>query len=313
MTARIAAAGAGPGAPDSARPLALVTGATSGIGREVAAILALNGWRVLATGRSAPEEADAALEADEAGRVDDFGEATGAGTPGRGVSGPIWLRVDQSDPSDAAARIGAAVARLAPGGEGGGGADAAGPLSLAVLCAGTGTLGRPEGEGAEAIRRTLRVNLEASVLIAHAIAPRLLAAGGTLALIGSVARGGAGALPSYSASKAGLHGFARALGEEWRGRAGVLALHPGPTRTGMQARAGMDVSRTERFFVPAPLMARMVLAHVGAARDRRAPAVATLGHGAAARRWLAERTGLARPCPAPLSLRAAPSSPGAAP
>ena len=294
MTARIAAAGAGPGAPDSARPLALVTGATSGIGREVAAILALNGWRVLATGRSAPEEADAALEADEAGRVDDFGEATGAGTPGRGVSGPIWLRVDQSDPSDAAARIGAAVARLAPGGEGGGGADAAGPLSLAVLCAGTGTLGRPEGEGAEAIRRTLRVNLEATVLIAHALAPQLLERGGTLALVGSIARKGFADLPSYAASKAGLHGFARALGEEWRGRANVVMLHPGPTRTGMQDKAGLDVSRIAWAFMPPALMARMMVARIDGAGGAHRPVLATLGHGAGLRRALRERIGLAR-------------------
>ena len=101
-------------------------------------------------------------------------------------------------------------------------------------------------------------------------------------------------LPSYGASKAGLHGFGRALGEEWRGRASVVVLHPGPTRTGMQGRAGMDVSRTERFFVSAATMARLIVERVDAAHGRHAPAFATLGHLAAGRRWLRERAGLAR-------------------
>ena len=197
------------------------------------------------------------------------------GTPLPGVE---WVRVDQSEPERAAQAIG----------------EACGDVDAAILCAGTGTVAENGVEGAAAIRATLRVNLAATVRIAHALASGLLEREGTLALIGSVARAGAGALPSYSASKAGLHGFARALGEEWRGRATVAMLHPGPTRTGMQARAGMDVSRTERFFVPAPLMARLILARVDAAHGRRAPVFATLGHAAAVRRWLGERVGVAR-------------------
>ena len=190
-----------------------------------------------------------------------------------------WVHADQSEPERAAKTIAAAC-------EGG--------IDVAILCAGTGTVASEGVEGSETIRRTLRVNLTATILIAHALAPMLLERGGTLALVGSVARGGAAMLPSYSASKAGLHGFARALGEEWRGRASVVMLHPGPTRTDMQAKAGMDVGRTARLFVPAPLMARTLLARVDAAQGRRAPMIGTLGHVAAGRHWIAERTGLAR-------------------
>lgn len=203
--------------------------------------------------------------------------ATGRRT-GPPLDGVEWIRVDQGEPEEAAETVAGACA----------GIDAA------ILCAGTGTIAREGIEGADAMRATLRVNLAATVLIAHTLAPVLLERAGTLALIGSVARTGAGALPSYAASKAGLHGFARALGEEWRGRASVVMLHPGPTRTGMQARAGMDVSRTERLFVSAPLMARTILARVDAAHGRRRPVVATLGHAAAGRRRLGELVGLAQ-------------------
>ena len=229
----------------------LVTGGTDGIGREIVRALAARGDRVIATGR----------------RVGGDGFA-----PQPGVR---YLRVDQLDP-EAAARLLAAEA------EG---------VDVAILNAGTGTLATGGTEGADAIRRTLRVNLTATILIAHALAPALLERGGTLGLIGSTARRGAALLPAYAASKAGLHGFARALGEEWRGRASVVLLHPGPTRTDMQRKAGLDVGGMARLFVPAPLAARAILARVDAAHGRRRPVIANAAHGAAMRRWLAERVG----------------------
>ena len=229
----------------------LVTGGTDGIGRELVRALAARGDDVIATGR----------------RV---GGADFAPEPG-----VRYLRVDQAEPAEAARLI----------------AAEAGDIDVAILNAGTGTLAAQGIEGADAIRRTLRVNLTATVLIAHALAPVLLGRGGTLCLIGSTARRGAAALPTYAASKGGLHGFARALGEEWRGRASVVMLHPGPTRTDMQRKAGLDVGGMARWFVPAPLAARTILARVDGAHGRHRPVIANAAHGAAARRWLAERMG----------------------
>ena len=244
--------------------LALVTGGTDGIGAALVSLLRDAGWRVLATGRRAsdgPDPHDPDLH---------------------------WLRVDQADPARAAARIAGAC-------EGMGRAHATDAgVELAILCAGTGQAAQEGIEGEAAVRAALRVNLEASVLIAHALAPQLLARRGTLVLIGSVARRGMADLPSYAASKAGLHAFARALGEEWRGRASVLALHPGPTRTGMQGKAGLDVSRIAWAFLPPSLMARMVMARIVAERGRLRPRLATLGHRTGLLRWAGERLGLAR-------------------
>ena len=256
-------------APPAPRPVALVTGGTDGIGQEVARLLTSLGWHVVATGRNPP--------------------AAAPGGGGASFPGIVHLAADQSDPARAAQAIAATCER-------------AGGIEAAILCAGTGTLATDGCEGADAIRRTLRVNLEGTVLIAHALAPGLLERGGALVLVGSTARRGAGGLPSYAASKAGLHGFARALGEEWRGRAGVLMLHPGPTRTAMQAKAGLDVSRIAWAFVPPALMARMIVARLLRERGRRRPHLASLGHAAAARAWLVGRLGLD-----PVTRHAAPS------
>ena len=230
---------------------ALVTGATDGIGLEIARKLTLRGVRVTGTGRNLPGEGDARFDACAR-----------------------WAAADQDDPHHAARTILEAAT-----GE---------PLDVAILCAGMGRVpGEGQAEGADTIRRTLRVNLEATIVIAHALAPALLDRNGTLVLVGSVARKGAAIMPSYAASKAGMHGFARALGEEWRGRATVAMLHPGPTRTAIHAKAGLDVGRLARLFVPADVMADTIIARTVRAHDTLRPHFATLAWRANGGRWLA--------------------------
>lgn len=112
-------------------------------------------------------------------------------------------------------------------------------------------------ETPEAISEVLSLNLDANIALAHRLAGAL--EGGALALIGSVAHKGAAGMPVYSASKAALDGFGRALAEEWRGRVAVRVLHPGPIATGMSARAGRKVDLADRLFLSPRLMARMIL------------------------------------------------------
>ena len=234
---------------------ALVTGATDGIGLEIARVLTARGAAVIGTGRNLPGERDA-----------------------RFAACVQWVRADQNDPTGAADAIAAALPE---------------PIDCAILCAGTGTVPNDPtgGEGAESIRRTLRVNLDATILVAHTLSSMLLQRGGTLVLVGSVARKGAAIMPSYAASKSGLHGFARALGEEWRGRATVVMLHPGPTRTAMHSKAGLELGFAKRLFVPADVMARTIVARTLRGHGTLRPHIADVAYRANVGRWLGSMLG----------------------
>lgn len=218
----------------------LITGAAGGIGLHLARRYADAGARVFATGR----QPIAVL----ASRNPDL-DVT-------------WIEADQADPFAAAQAIGATI-------------DAAGChcLDAAILNAATGWSGDPAGESPETVALQVRANLTAPILIARALAPLLLENLGTLSLIGSVARKGTPEFATYAATKAGLHGFARSLREEWRGRAHVQVLHPGPTATALQAKAGFDDAKVRRFFIRPETMANAIFRAVEKRSRSR-----TLGH-----------------------------------
>lgn len=201
----------------------LITGATDGIGLELAKILAPDHDLLLTGRRPESEVAD--------------------------ILPPLALycQADQSDPREVAKTIQSAL-------------DSARwkEINYAVLNAGTGFVADPTQEDITKLDLTLDVNLAATIAITHTIAPYLLANHGTLSLIGSVAHKGAGNLASYAATKAGLNGFARALRAEWSGRAKVQIIHPGPTRTDMQEKAGMTLGAIKSLFVSPDDMARMI-------------------------------------------------------
>ena len=201
----------------------LITGATSGIGNALVSRLTPKG-DILAMGRRAEDDARAVLPA-----------------------GVTYKAADQTDPEAAANLTLTALDELGWDG-----------LDAAVLNAGTGWAGDPGQETSARIRATLDANLTATIMLAHALFPRLEKRKGHLVLVGSVARKGAGAFASYAASKAGLHGFGRALAAEWRGRVTVQTIHPGPTATGMHTRAGYDTGRAARLFLSADAVAAMI-------------------------------------------------------
>ena len=209
----------------------LITGATSGIGSALAHHYARRADLLLA-GRRPEMDIRRHLPAD-------------AG----------YVAAVQSRPKEAATRIGEACESLGWDG-----------LDLAILNAGTGYVGDPALEDPDRQRETVDTNLVAPIAIAHRLFPLLEAAGGHLVLIGSTAHRGAPAFASYAASKAGLDGFARALREEWRGRVGVQVIHPGPTRTGMHRKAGLE-PRGERFFASPERMARLIAQAVETGRS----------------------------------------------
>lgn len=201
----------------------LITGATTGIGRVLAQRLA-PGAELLLTGRRTKTEVHENFPA-----------------------GAAYVVADQTDPQGAREAVSKIIADLNWD-----------RLDLAILNAGAGFAVDPANESADAIGATLDINATTPIVLAHRLFPLLHKANGKLVLIGSVAHRGAPGFASYSASKAALHGFGRALAEEWRGRVAVQVIHPGPTHSGMHAKAGYDPKGAERFFLSTETMARMI-------------------------------------------------------
>lgn len=179
----------------SQRRVALVTGATGGIGEAIARRLAADGFRVCLGGR-------------RVGRLKRLAaEVRGAAVP-----------FDVTDEGEVE-RARMVVAR---------------PLDVLVNAAGVFDLASVTRTGAELLRRNLEVNLVGAVNVTRAFLAGMLAAGSGLVVnVGSVA--GRRAFPenaAYAASKFGLRGFHEVLLEELRGT-GVRAclLEPGAVDT----------------------------------------------------------------------------------
>ncbi|WP_417418263.1 SDR family NAD(P)-dependent oxidoreductase [Hoeflea sp.] len=140
-------------------------------------------------------------------------------------------------------------------------------LDNAVLNAGVGFAAVDGVDSTDAIRQTLDVNLLAVMMQAQALFPLLKKSRGTLSLIGSVAHKGSATIPAYAASKAGLHGLARALRSEWSGQVSVQVLHPGPAKTGLHDKAGYDPGRMRAIFLAPDDVASMMASAIAARRS----------------------------------------------
>jgi NAD(P)-dependent dehydrogenase (short-subunit alcohol dehydrogenase family) len=195
------------------RRLALVTGASRGLGRALARGLADNGWDLIL---------DARTPADLASAAADIGEAVVAAIPG-----------DVADPAHRA-DLNKTVAEL-------GGLD--------LLVANASTLG-PSPQPALAdypldeLRRVYEVNVLAPLALAQLLIPALAARNGTILNITSDAsvepyEGWGG----YGSSKAALDQLTAILGAEQPGLR-VYAVDPGDMRTQMHQDAfpGDDIS-----------------------------------------------------------------------
>lgn len=196
----------------SARPVALVTGASAGIGREIARILAADHYLILTARRAAELDALAA----------ELGAAT--------------CRVIPADLADPAAPRALFDAVRAAG------------LTVDVLVnnAGFGHLGPFAEADLAKMLRMVRVNVAALTELTGLFLPGMVARGrGKILNVGSVAGFQPGPLMAvYYATKAFVNSFSEALSSELSGTGvTVTCLAPGPTRSEFAAASGMDATR----------------------------------------------------------------------
>jgi short-subunit dehydrogenase len=197
--------------------VALVTGASRGIGAATARLLVARGVRVVCTGRD-----EGALHR---------------------VADPIGANVIVADLAelDAPERVIAVAAALH------------GRLDIVVANAGVGFAGPFAAMPPEEVVRLVDVNLRSTMLLARAAIPLLKAAdGGALLLVGSIA--GAVPVPGeavYSATKTALETFAVCLREELRAdRVAISTVLPGVVDTDFFETRGVRYDR--RFPRPMP-------------------------------------------------------------
>jgi short-subunit dehydrogenase len=197
---------------------ALVTGASSGLGRAIAEDLVRRGARVVLTGRSTTR-----LEETAAGLIR-------AGTdPDRVivVTADLTVDADRDRLFDVAA-------------------DRLGGLDLLVNNAGVGATGQFDTHDPWVLRRVFEINFFAMAEVSRAALP-LLSEGvdPTMLVMGSInARRGLPGRVEYSASKFAVSGFIEALRIEWR-RYGihVLQVNPGFSATPFDENAVVKTAR----------------------------------------------------------------------
>ena len=179
--------------------VAVVTGASSGLGVAFAVALAEAGADVVLAARRVDKLADTAAKVEAVGRR------------------ALTVATDVADPDAATAMVEATVAEF-------------GHLDVLVNNAGIGTAHPATRETPEQFRQVIDVNLNGSYWCAQA-AGRVMPEGSSIVNISSVLGSTTAGLPqaAYAASKAGVLGLTRDLAQQWTHRKGIRvnALAPG--------------------------------------------------------------------------------------
>ncbi|MCP3819986.1 SDR family NAD(P)-dependent oxidoreductase [Streptomyces sp. A3M-1-3] len=199
------------------KPLAVVTGASSGIGFELAKQFAENGFDLVVSAEDSG--VDAAAEQLQAAGAD--------------------VQVVRADLAtyDGVERLYAAIATTRR------------PVSAAALNAGVGQGGAFLDTDLADEARVIDLNITSTVHLAKRLLPVMVAEGdGKLLITSSIASTMPGSFQAvYNASKSFLQSFAEALRNELKDTGvTVTSLMPGPTETNFFHRAGMDDTKVGR-------------------------------------------------------------------
>ena len=202
----------------SARAVALITGASSGIGAELARVFSAHGHDLALTGRDGARLRALAAELTTAGRA-----------------APLVIEADLAVPEGT---VQVAEALAAAGTE----------VAILVNNAGYGIAGDVSAQTPAAALGMVDLNVRALLALTLALLPQIRAARGRILNVASIVAFMPGpGMAIYYASKAFVRSFSLALWQEERTRGvGVTLLCPGLTPTGFQARAGLPPARPSR-------------------------------------------------------------------
>lgn len=196
---------------------AVVTGASSGIGREIARQLAAANMNLLLVARRAPELEQLRSEFTSDGRIR-----------------ALCLSVDLAAPGAPAAVFDAAKGL---------------PTGLLVNAAGFGLGGPFLGHTLSEESSMIDVNCRALMELTHQFGARFAdqRRGGIILFSSIVAFQGVPRSANYAATKAYVQSLGEALADELSAHGvDVLISKPGPTHSGFAARAGMSLGKAER-------------------------------------------------------------------
>ena len=207
--------------------VAIVTGASSGLGVAFARALAEAGADVVLAARREDRLADTRALVEAAGRR------------------AIAVRTDVTDPDDCAALVAAAM-------------DTFGRVDVLVNNAGVGTAVPATRETPQQFRSVIDLNLNGCYWMAQVCA-RVMRPGSSIVNISSVLGLTSAGLPqaAYASSKAALIGLTRDLAQQWTGRKGIRvnALAPGYFESEMTDQ--FDAAYFESAVLPRTLCGRL--------------------------------------------------------